>query len=72
MCEEQYLKITFYFVTPQKNAVFGEPMIAVLHIKNPSLQGNPDVIQSIDFKQGKKPSKLVDVNDDHYMFTFAS
>jgi hypothetical protein len=66
------LKITFYFVTPQRNAVFGEPMVAVLHIGNSVLQGNPDVIQSIDFDNLKAQKKLVDVNDDHYMFTFAS
>jgi hypothetical protein len=66
------LKITFYFVTPQRNAIFGEPMVAVLHIGNPILQGNPDVIQSIDFDNQKLQKKLVDVNDDHYMFTFAS
>ena len=47
-------------------------MVAVLHIGNSNLQGNPDVIQSIDFDSGKVAKKLVDVNDDHYMFTFAS
>jgi hypothetical protein len=37
------LRIQFFFVTPQKDAVFGERMIAVLNIKNPAI-GNADVI----------------------------
>ena len=74
LCEEQVLPITFFFVTPQRNAVFGEQMVAVLHIRAPSLQGNPDVIASTDFSKRPVHSshKLVDVNDEHYMFTFAS
>jgi len=65
MCEEQILTINFYFVTPERETIFGETMTCVLYIRQPNFGGNPDLIASRDFKKEgvailEEPQKMSD------------